>query len=654
MVSGPGVYTGSQVVGTPGSSSDNREGTGVASLTPATPNATSAEAAVPQTDTQQPAADTTGNQASSDQIEKKTSESRLLTKLTASSSQREKDTGLIHAISSLKSQIRQQHKLINALLEGTNSLNLVKEKSKSPHVREAIDVVIDAAEAIQANRHILHGAFYKAEKAATRASTQQKPIPPPHEWDAERHVKQDAILKVCEELKTSVAKQQEDINQLKRTQTPTLTYAQRAEPQASTSQTTQPDREPATADTRNPKDFPAPRWTKAERKKDNSKDKTRKGGANARGKPSRPLPDSIAVKPENGECNHDILRAIKENVDLESIGACVSSITESRNGEILFRQGSGDTKKTELMEELKTRLGSRAAIRSLTKYDDVSILNLDSVTTEADVKASIKSALGLASDDLTIKVKNIWQSFGGTQRAYVRLRSSDAIQLAKARHVKIGWINARFKLKDTAPRCFRYLGYGHTRHTCEGPDRSNACSLCVSTGHKASDCKSPPKCAACLDRKEASDHYPGSGKCSAYQAAKAKKKSTANTGSRDADEESDAKSAKRDLVRAIKKAKEAAWKNLCDQVQNDPWGLPYKLIIGKLTRPPPIPELNSPGRLQRIVDSLFPQHPIRSDSEVLPVTDNDGDIPLIDKAELISTARSLKNNIPPGTGLHPE
>ncbi|KAL4104699.1 hypothetical protein QTP88_019981 [Uroleucon formosanum] len=452
MVSGPGVYTGSQVAGSPGSSSDN---------------------------------------SSSDQIEKKTSESRLLTKLTASSSQREKDTGLIHAISSLKNQIRQQHKLINALLEGTNSLNLVKEKSKFPHVREAIDVVIDAA-----------------EKAATRASTQQKPIPPPHEWDAERHAKQDAILKVCEELKASVAKQQEDINQLKRTQTPTLTYAQRAKPQASTSQTAQPDREPATTDTRNPKDFPAPRWTKAERKKDNSKDKTRKGGSNARGKPSRPLPDSIAVKPKNGECNRDILRAIKENVDLESIGACVSSITESRNGEILFRLGRGDTKKTELMEELKTKLGSRAAIRSLTKYDDVSILNLDSVTTEADVKASIRSALGLASDDLTIKVKNIWQSFGGIQRTTVRLRSSDAIQLAKARHVKIGWINARVKLKDTAPRCFRCLGYGQTRHTCEGPDRSDACSLCVLTGHKASDCKSPPKCAACLDRKESSDHYP--------------------------------------------------------------------------------------------------------------------------------------------------
>ncbi|KAL4104344.1 hypothetical protein QTP88_019645 [Uroleucon formosanum] len=44
------------------------------------------------------------------------------------------------------------------------------------------------------------------------------------------------------------------------------------------------------------------------------------------------------------------------------------------------------------------------------------------------------------------------------------------------------------------------------------------------------------------------------------------------------EEETKAKTAKRDLVHAIKRAKEGLWKKLCDQVQNDPWGLPYKLI----------------------------------------------------------------------------
>jgi len=54
-------------------------------------------------------------------------------------------------------------------------------------------------------------------------------------------------------------------------------------------------------------------------------------------------------------------------------------------------------------------------------------------------------------------------------------------------------------------------------------------------------------------------------------------------------EEANAKKAKRELAHAIKRAKESAWRNLCDLVQKDTWGLPYKLVMDKLTRPPPIP-----------------------------------------------------------------
>lgn len=77
------------------------------------------------------------------------------------------------------------------------------------------------------------------------------------------------------------------------------------------------------------------------------------------------------------------------------------------------------------------------------------------------------------------------------------------------------------------------------------------------------------------------------------------------------EEEKNAKAARRELANAIKRAKETAWRDLCDLVQKDTWGLPYKLAMDKLTRPPPIPELDTPGRLRLIVDGLFPQHPVR-------------------------------------------
>lgn len=45
---------------------------------------------------------------------------------------------------------------------------------------------------------------------------------------------------------------------------------------------------------------------------------------------------------------------------------------------------------------------------------------------------------------------------------------------------------------------------------------------------------------------------------------------------------------------------------MCAQVDNDPWGVPYKIVTKKLVRKKPIPELSIPGHIQNIVDTLFP------------------------------------------------
>jgi len=228
------------------------------------------------------------------------------------------------------------------------------------------------------------------------------------------------------------------------------------------------------------------------------------------------------VKPENGETFSDILKTIKEKVDISSIGSEVSSIKESRNGGILIRLRCEDKNREELVEALKSNLGSRAVIRGLVSMDDVDIQDLDKMTTVSEVESCIRSTLGLPANDLTIKVKNIRPAYAGTQRATVRLKSADAITLAKKGRIKIGWINARVRLKETATRCFRCLGYGHTTHTYRGPDPAKSCSLCTSESHRASTCTSPPKYAACLDMNESTEHFPGSGKCIAYRLATSK------------------------------------------------------------------------------------------------------------------------------------
>jgi len=59
---------------------------------------------------------------------------------------------------------------------------------------------------------------------------------------------------------------------------------------------------------------------------------------------------------------------------------------------------------------------------------------------------------------------------------------------------------------------------------------------------------------------------------------------------------------------AIKKSQEDCWKKLCQSVENDPWGLPYRLVMKRLTTKRPIPGISLPGRLQEIIYGLFPSH----------------------------------------------
>lgn len=67
------------------------------------------------------------------------------------------------------------------------------------------------------------------------------------------------------------------------------------------------------------------------------------------------------------------------------------------------------------------------------------------------------------------------------------------------------------------------------------------------------------------------------------------------------------KEARRKLKTAIKRSKTECWKTLCKQVDDDPWGTPYKLVTKKLVRRKPIQGITLPGRLKNIVDALFPK-----------------------------------------------
>jgi len=101
------------------------------------------------------------------------------------------------------------------------------------------------------------------------------------------------------------------------------------------------------------------------------------------------------------------------------------------------------------------------------------------------------------------------------------------------------------------------------------------------------------------------------------------------------------------LVTKIRAAKDENWRKLCELVDNDPWGLPYRIVMKKLNRKRTIPGLDLPGRLDSIVKTLFPTQPMFARDHI-PVTQEDLDRVCFTIDEVKSAARGLPNGKAPG------
>lgn len=82
-------------------------------------------------------------------------------------------------------------------------------------------------------------------------------------------------------------------------------------------------------------------------------------------------------------------------------------------------------------------------------------------------------------------------------------------------------------------------------------------------------------------------------------------------GQEEANLEEEYKRAKKELRAAIKQSKRKCWMELCQSVDEDPWGLPYRLVTKRLQSGQQTPGLTCPIRVSEIVAALFPVHDTR-------------------------------------------
>ncbi|KAL4132766.1 hypothetical protein QTP88_009867 [Uroleucon formosanum] len=261
---------------------------------------------------------------------------------------------LVSAMSSLKSQIVGQQSALNLLLEKASALQVMNSKTKSPQV----------------------SACHVATKdASTNTSS------PSHESTSPERPRR--------QLQQQPQRQRKQLTQ--QPQQP----QQRRQKQQQTRTTVNP--EPDTNGSG------IEEWLVVNRKPCKPR-ATRppnvESGREATSKRSRRPPlDVIAIKPGTEHTFEDILKAVRNEFDVNKTEAHITSISESKGGEVLIRVTKGETKRSGLEAAIRDALGDRTTVRGLVNYADLDITGLDSVTTDSEVADALKKAAGLSPTD---------------------------------------------------------------------------------------------------------------------------------------------------------------------------------------------------------------------------------------------------------------
>ena len=98
----------------------------------------------------------------------------------------------------------------------------------------------------------------------------------------------------------------------------------------------------------------------------------------------------------------------------------------------------------------------------------------------------------------------------------------------------------------------------------------------------------------------------------------------------------------RHLKRAIRMSKSRCWRELCKQVDEDMWGLGYRIVIGRIRRQAPEP----PTAMAEFIGALFLEHRERAPHEI-PVRQEE--IPIFTVEELRAVGTTFGNRKAPGS-----
>lgn len=280
------------------------------------------------------------------------------------------------------------------------------------------------------------------------------------------------------------------------------------------------------------------------------------------------------------------------------------------------------------------------------------ILNTGSVTTfrRPGRKESILD-ISLASPGVAKAIRNweVLEDYNASDHQYIsfQVMGSTTNRLPGKRGAFIGWNTNKLDKQKLLAEINKGIS-SLDRLTSDSPDRNVAEVLATNTTklivqacnrampRKYSSCKRKPAYwwtneiallrSECLAKRRkatrAQRKLRSAGKCAELELYKAAKKS---------------------LNKAIKDSKKECWKKLCNDLDNNPWGRGYQIVVKKLGLQAPV-GLKDHRAMTEILKELFPQHQQRTLSNYVVETE----IPVFTRQELIEATSSMANNKAPG------
>jgi len=208
----------------------------------------------------------------------------------------------------------------------------------------------------------------------------------------------------------------------------------------------------------------------------------------------RRLPKTAAVtidRPAGGGSLAAVMKKVSGAIDLAALGVRVVTTRRTRAGGILL-EVDGLEKAGLLEQKIRQVVGETARVRKPERRTPVLLLDVPEWAETEDVVGGLAKAgvVVAASDGNAVSIRKNGGKRGAHDRiARVDLPLRDAIALAEAKAVVVGWTRCRVKLLEkNQPTCYRCQQKGHHAAECSNEAKPRVCFGFGRSGHLVRDC----------------------------------------------------------------------------------------------------------------------------------------------------------------------